>query len=165
VNRLAASFDEVFRDSYREVVRVVAPVVGSVADGEAVVQDAFLKAFVRWRRIGRYDRPGAWVRRVALRDAVRHAGRRRRQPAPERSPEVALDHSVVTRLDVVRVLDVLPPRQRACVVLHYLAGEPVAEVAEALGCRESTVRVHLHRARATLATALTPDAEEATDGR
>lgn len=163
MNRSAASFDEVFRDSYKEVVRVVTPIVGSVADGEAVVQDAFLKAFVRWGRIGRYDRPGAWVRRVALRDAVRHAGRRRRQPAPERSPEVAVEHAVVTRLDIVRVLDVLPPRQRACVVLHYLAGDPVGEVAEALGCRASTVRVHLHRARASLAAAWTPNAEEATD--
>jgi RNA polymerase sigma factor (sigma-70 family) len=163
VNRLAASFDEVFRDSYKEVVRVVTPIVGSVGDGEAVVQDAFLKAFVHWRRIGRYDRPGAWVRRVALRDAVRHAGRRRRQPVPQRSPEVPLEHTVTSRLDIVRVLDVLPPRQRACVVLHYLAGDPVSEVAEALGCRESTVRVHLHRARATLAGALTASAEEATD--
>jgi RNA polymerase sigma-70 factor (ECF subfamily) len=165
---LAESFDQVFRDSYRDLVRVVSPIVGSVPDGEAVVQDAFLKAFVRWRRISRYDRPGAWVRRVAIRDAVRVAGRRRRQPELEPPPDIGVERTVIDRLDIARVLEVLPARQRACVVLHYLADEPVAAVATALGCRESTVRVHLHRARATLASALTPapdtpDAKEPND--
>jgi RNA polymerase sigma-70 factor, ECF subfamily len=159
------SFDEVFRDGYREVVRVVSPIVGSVGDGEAVAQEAFLKAFVRWRRIGRYDKPGAWVRRVAIRDAVRVAGRQRRQPAPERPPDLSPDQAVVARLDVARLLVHLSPQQRACVVLHYLADLPVAEVADAVGCRESTVRVHLHRARAVLATVLDIDPEETSDAR
>jgi RNA polymerase sigma-70 factor (ECF subfamily) len=161
----ASSFDDVFRDDYRDVVRVVAPIVGSVADGEAVTQDAFLKAFVRWRRIGGYDRPGAWVRRVAIRDAVRFAERRRRRPSPAAPPDPDVEHAVVTRLDLARVLGRLPPRQRACIVLHHLTDLPVAEVAEALGCTESTVRVHLHRARAVLAAALTADPEETTDAR
>jgi len=164
VDRAAASFDEVFRDYYREVVRVVSPIVGSVADGEAVAQDAFLKAYTRWRRIGRYDRPGAWVRRVAIRDAVRFAERSRR-PLPPRSPEPDVEHAAVARLDIGRVLGRLSPKQRACVVLHHLADWPVAEVAEALGCNASTVRVHLHRARAALADALAPEPEETTDAR
>lgn len=56
-------FDDVFRAEYVDVVRAIAPIVGSVSEAEAVAQDAFLKAFVRWRRLCRYDRPGAWVRR------------------------------------------------------------------------------------------------------
>lgn len=159
----ATSFDDVFRDDYRDVVRVVSPIVGSVADGEAIAQDAFLKAFVRWRRIGRYDRPGAWVRRVAIRDAVRVAERDRRRPAPAAPPSRDLEHAVVARLDVVRVLGRLSPRQRACVVLHHLADQPVADVADALGCNESTVRVHLHRARAALAALLDPDSDAHPD--
>lgn len=64
------SFEDAFRAEYPGIVRVVTPIVGSVADAEAVTQDAFVKAFTRWRRIGGYDRPGAWVQRVAVRDAV-----------------------------------------------------------------------------------------------
>jgi len=161
----ASSFDDVFRDDYRDVVRVVAPIVGSVADGEAVAQDAFLKAFVRWRRVGGYDRPGAWVRRVAIRDAVRFAERRRRRPSPDAPPGADLEQAAVARLDLARALGLLSPRQRACVVLHHLTDLPVAEVADALGCAEPTVRVHLHRARAVLARALTADPEETTDAR
>ena len=46
-----------------------------MADAEGLVQDAFVKAFARWGRIGRPDRPGAWGQRVAIRDAVRFARR------------------------------------------------------------------------------------------
>ena len=158
------SFDEAFRAEYPGVVRVVAPIVGSVADAEAVVQDAFVKAFTRWRRIGRYDRPGAWIRRVAVRDAVRFAERNRRTVPPVPAGADPTE-AVVAAVDIHATLVALSPKQRACVVLHYLADWPVHRVAEALGCREATVRVHLHRARGALAELLDAPAEEITDGR
>lgn len=157
----APTFDDCFRAEYASVVRVVAPIVGSVAEAEAVAQDAFVKAYVRWSRIGGYDRPGAWVQRVAIRDAVRVAARAGRSSSLD-------DDSVAGSAPgadeagggvdpaVLRAIRALPPRQRACVVLHLLDDRPVAEVAETLGCREATVRVHLHRARSTLAASLEP---------
>lgn len=146
------------------MVRMISPIVGSVADAEAIAQDAFLKAFTRWKRIGQYDKPGAWVRRVAIRDAVRFAERNRRTVP---GPPVRTDptDAVAAHLDLQGALLGLPPKQRACVVLHYLADWPVSDVAEATGCRETTVRVHLHRARGALAGSLDRDSKEMTDGR
>jgi RNA polymerase sigma-70 factor (ECF subfamily) len=40
------------------------------------------------------------------------------------------------------------------VALHYLEDRPVAEIADILGCNETTVRVHLHRGRLALAKRL-----------
>lgn len=160
----ASSFDESFRAEYPRVVRVVSPIVGSVEDAEAVTQDAFIKAYTRWRRVGRYDRPGAWVQRVAIRDAVRFAERRWRPMPDPPVPGDSTDH-IARTLDLHAELRALPVRQRASVVLHYLADWSVADVAAALGCKEATVRVHLHRARASLALALDLDAEGMTDGR
>lgn len=159
-----STFEEAFRAEYAGVVRVIAPIVGSVEDAEAIAQDAFVKAYTRWTRIGRYDRPGAWIRRVAIRDAVRFADRERR-PIPAAATERGSSDSVASLLDLAAALRQLPAQQRACVVLHYLADWPVADVAEALGCKEATVRVHLHRARDALAATLGTDAEETTDGR
>lgn len=141
------------------MVRVCAPIVGSVPDAEAVTQDAFLKAFVRWKRLSRYDRPGAWIRRVAIRDAVRFAERQgRRFPTPASAVDPA--DTAATQVDLAIAIAQLSPRQRACVVLHHLAAWSIRDVAEALGCSESTVGVHLHRARAALAIALASDSEE-----
>lgn len=162
-----STFDDCFRSEYASVVRVVAPIVGSVAEAEGITQDAFVKAFVRWSRIGGYDRPGAWVQRVAIRDAVRAAARATRSSGDldERtlgSTPGADELAVGLDPALVRAIRSLPPQQRACVVLHHLDDRPVAEVAETLGCREATVRVHLHRARAALAASLDP--REVSDG-
>jgi RNA polymerase sigma factor (sigma-70 family) len=158
------TFEDAFRSDYQPIVRVVAPIVGSLDDAESITQEAFVKAYTRWRRVSGYDRPGAWIRRVAIRDAVRFAHRHRRVLAALPRIEEATDHAAAD-LDLGAALAQLPARQRAAVVLHYLADWPTAEVADALGCSESTVRVHLHRARAALADRLSPQPEELTDGR
>ena len=67
-------YEEFFRTEYPSVVRTVLPIVGELADAEAVTQDAFLKAVVRWGRIRRYDRPGSVG--PAGRDQGRGPGRR-----------------------------------------------------------------------------------------
>ncbi|QGG96808.1 RNA polymerase sigma factor [Actinomarinicola tropica] len=159
-----ADFEELFQVEYSSLVRAVFPIVADVGDAEAIVQEAFVKASVRWETVRRFDRPGAWVRRVAIRDAVRHATRRRR-PWGLPSPSTGIAESVTDRVDLDRALSRLPARQRAAVVLHHLLGWPAAEVAETLGCAESTVRVHLHRGRTALAAMLTDDAEGVSDGR
>lgn len=159
-----ADFEDLFHEEYPSLVRAVLPIVGDVGDAEAIVQEAFVTAMARWSRVRRYDRPGAWVRRVAIRDAVRHSARRqRRWAAPSPPPPMA--EAITDRIDLDRALAQLPARQRAAVVLHHLLGWPTAEVAESLGCAEATVRVHLHRGRSALAAILTTDHEGASDER
>lgn len=160
------AFDALVRDHRARIVRTVALVVGDVGVAEEVAQDAFARAFASWRRVGGYDAPDAWVRRVAIRDAVRRSGRDRRRPEREALAgtrdagtgrgAAASDPAggVADHLDVVAAVRDLPPQQRAAVVLHYLDDLPVAAVADALGCSASTAKVHLHRARRTLAARL-----------
>ena len=56
--------------------------------------------------------------------------------------------------DVARAVATLSPMQRAAVVLHYWADESVFDIARTLGVSESSVKQHLFRARARLATVL-----------
>jgi RNA polymerase sigma-70 factor (ECF subfamily) len=57
----------------------------------------------------------------------------------------------------------LPANQRRAVVLHYLAGLPVAEIAALCRAREGAVRTWLYRARLALARHLTDEPDEVTD--
>ena len=57
----------------------------------------------------------------------------------------------------------LAPMQRAAVVLYYWEDRPVAEIAELLGVSESTVKQHLHRGRARLASVLHEEVSEDVD--
>jgi RNA polymerase sigma-70 factor (ECF subfamily) len=126
---------------------------------EEVTQDAFLKLYERWRGVVRLDHPEAWVRKVAVRAAIRQAKRNRSmRPVAEAGDEGAPD--LLPDMDLARAVSALPPRQRAAVALYYLEDRPVEEVADLMDVSTSTVKQHLHRARAHLADVLTLTSEE-----
>lgn len=148
-----AEFAGFFEAEYPALIRSTYLIVRDREQARDIAQDAFVQLFTRWRRISRYERPDAWVRRVAIRMAVR-AVRRERQ---RRRLEHELDTAPVSGpldLDVLRAVAKLPGAQRAAVVLFYFEDRPVAEIAEILACSEVTAKVHLHRARKRLAELL-----------
>jgi RNA polymerase sigma-70 factor (sigma-E family) len=146
-----SGFAWLFRDEYPSVVRTAYLILGDREAAEDVAQEAFVRLYARWRRISRYDRPGAWVRRVAIRLASRT---RRRPRALALLPEHPGPVESSADPDLRRALLQLPLNQRATIVLHYLEDLPVQEVAEMMGIAASTAKVHLHRARKRLATLL-----------
>jgi RNA polymerase sigma-70 factor (ECF subfamily) len=90
----------------------------------------------------------AWVRRIATREAIRHAQRERREwplDEPDRERGRALDPSL--QHDVALVLGALAPDQRAILVLRDVEGLSEAEAAEALDVARGTIKSRLHRAR------------------
>jgi len=152
----AADYDGFFRDEYARVLRVCQGVLGDRARAEEAAQDEFLRLFEKWDRVAAYDRPDAWVRRVAVRAAVRIDRRDRARRLLERRAvaERPSYDAGVPREDVIALLRRLPRKQRVAVALHYVDDLAVADVARVLGCAEATARVHLHRARRRLAVLL-----------
>src|SRR6478672_4180194 len=126
-------FDAFYRESFATIVVSVRWIVGDVEAAREIAQDAFVAALVHWRKVSRYDNPGAWVRRVAIRDAVRAAKRARARPSfDSRAERTDID----TVIDVRAAVASLPATQRAAVVLYYLHDLSVSEVARTLGCSQ-----------------------------
>lgn len=150
-------FEEFFRASYAPLARALAVATGDAQLAEDVVQDAFLQALRHWGRIRAYDRPEAWVRRVALNklaDQGRRRGRRDRAVQRLRAQRPAASHEPADAVDLVVGIGALTEQQRQVVGLYYLLDLPVREVAEDLGLAEGTVKSHLAAARTALATHL-----------
>jgi RNA polymerase sigma-70 factor, ECF subfamily len=59
------SYERFFLREYRGVVELAYALSGNRAGAEDIAQEAFLRAHRDWQRVGRYQYPGAWVRRVA----------------------------------------------------------------------------------------------------
>lgn len=158
----AVAFERFFREEYPRLVPMLQALTGDRQRAEDVAQEALWRAQRDWSRIGRYDRPGAWVRRVALNATANVRRRQRREvvalgrlrSAEVIAPEVPGDERLW------RLVRELPDQQRWAVALHYVEDRSVAEVAEVLGCSEGTVKTHLSRARATLARRLGDAREE-----
>jgi RNA polymerase sigma-70 factor (sigma-E family) len=157
-------FAAFYAGSYRRLLGQLFAVTGDLAEAENVLQEAYARAFVRWSRVRGYDRPEAWVRRVALNlAAMADRSLRRRARAllrlgplpvvPELSPEL---------LDLRDALAALPLSQRQVIVLHHLVGLPVEEVARELRLATGTVKSRLARGRAALAGILQSDRSEVT---
>ena len=147
-------------DRHRRLLFTVAySMLGSVADAEDVVQDAWL----RWSAADRDDVADAkaYLVRVVSRLALDRLGaaRARREtyvgpwlPEPlltEGAPDPGEAVEVAERvsLALLVVLETLSPLERAVFVLREVFGLPVAEVATAVGRSEAAVRQLAHRAR------------------
>jgi RNA polymerase sigma-70 factor (ECF subfamily) len=156
-------FSELVEREYDAMVRLAVAIVGDAGVAQEVVQEAFTRALVRWRRISSYDKPGAWVRLVTVRLAVRAASRRRREGVGVEIPERgAVDGS--TDLALRGAILALPAADRAAIVLYYLCDLPVDEVARITRARPGAVKARLHRARRRLADALTTEVDDAPIG-
>ena len=156
-----AAYAAFFRVHFTGVVRTVHLIVHDRQRAEDISQDAFVQLLRNWPKVSAYERPDAWVRRVAIRLAIR--GLRRdalwttvRSFFVPRAPAEGSDP------DLIEAIGRLPNAQRAAIVLHYYEDRPVAEVAALLGCAEATARVHLHRGRRRLAQLLGEEEDDAT---
>lgn len=151
------SFAWFFTAQYPHVVRTLGVVVGDLGTAEELAQEAFVRLHRHWSRVCRFDNPEAWVRRVALNRAFSWRRREARRPALElaatRPPHTLVDRTE-ERLDVLRAVRALPPRERALVALYHLEDRPLDEVAAVLGLSPGAAKVALHRARRRLATHL-----------
>ena len=137
--------------------------VGS-AWAEDVAQESLMVAYRRWRTIATLRSPAGYVRGICLHKATTVVRRRtlerqllgRLTPRIE-SPGASLREDSARFWDEVRLL---PRRQAQAIALHYALDMSVVDIAEVLGCAEGTVKVHLHRARTSLAAALRLGEEE-----
>jgi RNA polymerase sigma-70 factor (sigma-E family) len=126
---------------------------------EDLVQDALARMYRIWPGIARIDNPQAYAQTVLARQFL---SARRRRSASER-PSAALPDDADAgpdadlRLALFAALAQLPVRDRAVVVLRYLADRSVEQVAADLGRTPSAIKVQSMRALAKLRASLGDD--------
>jgi RNA polymerase sigma-70 factor, ECF subfamily len=118
------------------------------------VQDAFTRAYARWRRISRYEHPAGWIRHVALnrlRDHFRHEARgvRARERMAGHAPTTA-DAPELPDDALMTAVRALPPQQQIAVSLFYVEQLSVREIAASMKLSEGAVKYHLHAGRGAL---------------
>jgi RNA polymerase sigma-70 factor (ECF subfamily) len=121
-----------FEDFYAaEFDRVLDSAFAFSGDRDAATdatQEAFARAFARWRRLRRQEWAGGWVTTTAI-----NVLRRRYRDAARSI--IAVDDGSARdtheRIDLLRALRGLPLRQREAAVLFYVADLPLHAVAEA----------------------------------
>jgi RNA polymerase sigma-70 factor, ECF subfamily len=155
------AFVDFFHANHERLLRVLYLSTGDRHEAEDLAQEAFVRVYERWARVGATENPAGYLYRVALNQ---HRSRLRRlrvaarkalhlAPAPPADELAATDE----RVSVRRALAGLPDGQREAVILVEWLGMTDAEAGTALGVSPGAVRTRLHRARAALSTTLRGD--------
>jgi RNA polymerase sigma-70 factor, ECF subfamily len=159
----AGSFEEFYRTTYRGLVAQLVTLTGSLLEAQDIAQEAYVRAWTSWRRIRDYEDPRAWVSRVghhmaisrwrkakvAMATWIRHG-----PSAPPPEPDPATQ-------DLVAALKRLPEAQRRALVMFYIGGFSVQEIARSETVAEGTIKARLSRGRQALAPLLAdPEIED-----
>lgn len=156
-------FSELVASQQRRALRIAFQYLRDAHDADEAVQDAFVKVFTHITSY-REDLPfEVWFTRILVNGCLdmRKARARRlrwvlpmsspaEQPAaepvtPQQNPEQRLVSSERGK-EIAAAVQQLPDRQRTVFTLCHMAEQSTAEVSQALGLSEATVRVHLFRA-------------------
>jgi len=137
--------------------RYCARMVGSVIDGEDVLQDALVKAMEAFAAAQPLQHPEGWLFRIAHNTALDFLRRKSRQAAIFSESEldmIADETDAVESRQIanasLRTFMRLPETQRACVILSDVLGCSLREVCDIMESSLPAVKASLHRGRAQL---------------
>ncbi|WP_338073241.1 RNA polymerase sigma factor [Kibdelosporangium phytohabitans] len=150
-----AQFDAFYTACFSRVRKALGALTHDTHAAEDATQEAFVRAKRHWPKLMAYDKPEAWVQRVAFQRLRRIQRSRRDQPTDESTvehpdPGADLADEVAQREELYAAIRTLPRRRAEVIVLCHLRGYSRCEVATMLRITESTVRTHLALAEAQL---------------
>lgn len=159
-------FAQWYAEEHPKVLGALTVVTRDAALAAEAVDEAFVRAYERWRRVGLMASPTGWTYRTALNVVKRRHRRARlerqlhlRRTVGERGCAPPLDWSS----EVWDALGRLPGRERTAMALRYVADLTTTDIADVMRVAPGTVGSTLHSARRRLATALADQFEEVTD--
>lgn len=129
---------------------------------EDLVQTALAKTYLSWSKLRDRGALDSYVRRIIINENIslwRRAWKRNERPS-DILPEPGTGHpdEAPTHSDALwRVVQTLPTKQRAAVVLRYYEDRTEAETANILGCSVGTVKSQTSRAIAAMRSTLSAD--------
>ena len=147
------TFDVFYARHRQEILSYLWRMLGDEQSAFDLSQETFLRAWDHYDRIRRYEKPSAWLFRVATNLALKHL--RHRSVARAISAPLDDEHAggedtaaqIVEGQLVRQIVFELRPRPRAVLILHDVHGLSSAEIAKTLSMSRSAVSKMLYRAR------------------
>ena len=157
-----SDYERLIKPIEDRMMRCVWRVVRDPEAAEEAFQEALLMVWKHWGKVQRHPNPHALVLRICINsayDMLRRNTRQQKRQAADEIPEEVPDLTpsayqciadAEQNTEVFRAIAHLPRNQARAILMHVVGEIPYGEIAEAMDCREATVRKHVARARAKL---------------
>ncbi len=156
------SYERFIQPIEDQMMRTIWRIVRTTEDAEDTLQEALVIIWKRYNRITDHPNPQALILKICTNAAYDTLRRKYRNSFFENTTE-AIDNSVdenplaSSRLidqereqEIMKAISQLPNKQAAAVLMRIVQEMPYSEIAQALNCSESTVRIHVSRGKAHL---------------
>lgn len=144
------------------MIRAVWRIVRDPNDADDALQEALLTIWKRWSQVRKHPNPQALVLRICIHsayDILRQKARRMKWQDADAVTEAIPDTAASMTLkladhqqgeQVLKAIARLPKNQAQAILMRAVEEISYGDIALAMGCRESTVRKHVARARTRL---------------
>jgi RNA polymerase sigma-70 factor (ECF subfamily) len=159
------AFEELYRQHATRLYNLAYRMAGGPTEAEDLLQDIFLLAYRKMRSFRGDSSLGTWLYRLAMNhclDVLRSRQTRMGQQTDSLDEEGAAEVAAhanplgaVSRMDLERAIETLPPACRAAFLLHDVEGFGHGEVGTILGISEGTSKSQVHKARLRIRQFLT----------
>jgi RNA polymerase sigma-70 factor (sigma-E family) len=169
VHPVGVQFEEFSREQLPGLVRFAAVLTGDRDLAQDIVQDALVRAHLRWSRVSAADRPDLYLRKMVVNGYLswrRRWYQRSVRPIPDTSwiaePAAADPATRIADHDqLAALLSGLSRAQQAAIVLRFYEDRDDSEIAAVLGCAVGTVRSHISRGLSALRVRMRKELEVA----
>jgi RNA polymerase sigma-70 factor (sigma-E family) len=153
-----AEFTDFVHATGNQLFRTALLLCGDHHLAEDLTQTTYAKVYASWRKVQRADNPVAYARTMLTNTFLSHRRLRRtsERPIAELPENQYHDDDPSFRVDLLRALASLPPKDRAVLVLRFWEDRSVEQTAHALGLSSGAVRTRSSRALARLRDCLEP---------
>ncbi len=157
-----SAFRQIYDKTSGFVYNVALRILNNKEDAQEVTQDVFVNIFKSLNKYQFESSLKTWIYRITVNTSLNCVRKRKKEVNKhisydvtlEKNPGLSISAPGAKRLEneelVTRLLDMLNPDQRACVVLRNIEGLSYEEIALALATNINTVRSRLKRAREIL---------------
>ncbi|MGO3182597.1 MAG: RNA polymerase sigma factor [Aequorivita sp.] len=171
-------FEILLRRYNQRLFRVIRSYVHSEADVRDIMQDAYVKAYLKLQQFNNESSFSTWLIRIGINEALQYLRKNKRAvtnygkteslenvfnlpDTNQMNPEKQAIKSE-TRVLIERAVDLLPEKYKVVFVLHQMEGLSNPEIASCLNLTDSNVKVRLHRAKNLLKDELFKNTHDAS---
>ncbi|MDO5136672.1 MAG: sigma-70 family RNA polymerase sigma factor [Eubacteriales bacterium] len=141
------AFLELMERNSLSMYKVARGILNNEEDAADAVQDTILHCFEKIHTLKKPEYFKTWMIRILINECNQILRMNRREALPGELPDEACRDGALEEFEFREMLNLVEERYRLVLILYYVEGFKVQEIADLLDMKENTVKTRLARAR------------------